>query len=33
LKIINYINTGKSPFWIAIPNNWINLFYKYFNNW
>ena len=21
LKIINYINTGKSPFWIAIPNN------------
>jgi hypothetical protein len=27
LKIINYINTGKSPFWIAISNNsWINLF-------
>ena len=21
LKIINYISTGKSPFWIAIPNN------------
>jgi len=21
LKIINYINTGKSPFWIAISNN------------
>jgi hypothetical protein len=24
LKIIDYINTGKIPFWIAIPNNsWI----------